>query len=138
MDLTPRDHLVCVARERLSDILLCEGASENHRSYADRLACAYWRQSTVDCILQDLQFIFAEDEFAGILGFCKLHYPILFATIPLELKSGQASPANTQHNAAAVTGILDSAACRASSFDNVWPAAFRFYLPQQLPHHSME
>ena len=138
MDLTPRDHLVCVARERLSDILLCEGASENHRSYADRLACAYWQQSTVDCILQDLQFIFAEDEFAGILGFCKLRYPILFATIPSEIRLGHATPANTQHDAAADTRILNSAASRASSFVTVWPAAFRFNSPQQLPHHSME
>ena len=57
MNFTPLGHVVCVIRERLGDILLAEGYPESSKLYADQLTYAFWRRDTLDCILQDLQFI---------------------------------------------------------------------------------
>ena len=138
MNFTPLEHVVCVIRERLGDTLLAEGYSESSRLYADQLAYAFWRRDTLDSILQDLQFILDEDDYAGILGFCKLQYPVLYATIPSSLKPKRAALPGTQHTSSRGQGVLDSAAIRASSFETIWPAAARSMGTQQQPFNSME
>ena len=135
MNFTPMEHVVCVIRERIGDILLGEGYGEESRLYADQLAVAFWKNSTLDVILRDIRFILDEED-TGILGFCKLHYPILFATIPTEVRrtslgcnTGRASidpPPHSQHDTEMRAGMLDSAASRADSFRAIWPAAFGF------------
>ena len=131
MNFTPTEHVVCVIRERIGDILLGEGYGEDSRLYADKLAVAYWKHSALDEILKDLRFILDNEDFDGILGFCKLHYPILFATIPSEVRSaamgsitdnaGNTAAPHTQHDTTVCAGMLDSAASRTDSFRAVWP-----------------
>ena len=110
MNFTPTEHVVCVIRERVGDILLGEGYGEASRLYADQLAVAYRRNSTLDVILRDLQFVLDEADFAGILGFCKLHYPILFETIPSDVRGVVPSLSRSQHTTTTWANILDSAA----------------------------
>ena len=86
MNATPAQHLLIVVRERLGDSLLGEGYSEEQRLYADSLARAYWSGATLDVLLTDLRFILDSSDYACILGWCKLHYPITFLTIPPELR----------------------------------------------------
>ena len=129
---------MCVIRERLADTLLCEGYAEDSRLYADQLACAYWRHNTLDNILLDLKFILDAEDYAGILGFCKLQYPILFATLPSALVSGEAEVPGLKHDTHGSSGILDSAASRADSFRAIWPAAFGSMVSQQQPQPTME
>ena len=73
-----------------------------------------------------------------MLGFCKLHYPILFATLPSKLVSGEAAVPGLKHDTHFSSGILDSAAYRADSFRAIWPAAFGSMVSQQQPQQTME
>ena len=82
MPLTPAVHVTVVLRERLSEYLHCHSASESSILYADKLGAAYWIGTTLDQIVEDCSFILPPDEYASIMGFCKLHYPLAYATIP--------------------------------------------------------
>ena len=91
MEASPAQHLLIVIREKIGDWLLCEGHSEESILYADRLASAYWTGRTIDVILSDLRFILDAGDCACILGWCKCHYPILYSTIPNELRDVDAA-----------------------------------------------
>ena len=86
MPLTPAVHVTVVIRERLSEYLHCHSASESAILYADKLGAAYWIGNTLDQIVEDCSFILPPEEYASIMGFCKLHYPLAYATIPAGLR----------------------------------------------------